>query len=201
LTKVTFLATQTVMYPGDEYAIAVIAVVIFVGVFGNIFVIITFKKNKTLRNPVSLTVANLAIVDTLQLFMAIYFNLFIKDEPGNKCKTNAYLIFTFAVISSWTLLLISVNRYIMICRPKFKHIANRKYNCRYHFLLDMGCHNSSPSTIWVVRVRVQFKSLHVYCLGDRSDVHSQFYIYCSIDTVLRYQFQLLSRVSFYSQQA
>jgi len=157
------------MYPGDgdEYAVAVIAVVIFVGVSGNIFVIITFKKNKTLRNPVSLPVANLAIVDTLQLFMAIYFNLFIKDEPGNKCKTNAYLIFTFAVISSWTLLLISVNRYIMICRPKFKHIANRKYNCRYHFLLDMG----------------------------------QFYIYRSIDTVLRYQFQLLSRVSFYSQQA
>jgi len=119
--------------PGNENAAYIIAfnvLVMIVGVFGNIFVIIIFKKNKTLRNPLSIPVANLAVVDVLQSCMGITFTLSVsegKQVIGNRlCQLEAFLTSTFVVVSTWTLLLISANRYIKICRPKLEFLVNKK---------------------------------------------------------------------------
>ena len=112
------------------YIIPFLVIVIIVGVIGNIFVIIIFKNNKTLQNPLSLPIANLAVVDTLQALLGILYILNLshgQQVVGNGlCQTKAYLLVTFTSASTWTLLLISINRYIKICRPKLLHLVKKR---------------------------------------------------------------------------
>ena len=114
----------------SAYIIAFTVLILLVGFFGNIFVLVTFKKNKTLRNPLSLPVANLAVVDTLQALCGVPY-IFTLSEGRQLvsnaiCQAEALLTSLFVVVSTWTLLLISVNRYIKICRPKLQHLVNKQ---------------------------------------------------------------------------
>ena len=71
----------------SAYIIAFTVLILLVGFFGNIFVLVTFKKNKTLRNPLSLPVANLAVVDTLQALCGVPY-IFTLSE-GRQLVSNA----------------------------------------------------------------------------------------------------------------
>ena len=97
-------------------------VVTVLGVLMNTAVLYTFKKNKPLRSPtnifiIGMTVSNLGhatLGNTLSWVSALNGS-WIAGDAG--CTLAAFMVFAFGLTSLYQLAAVSIDRYIVICKP------------------------------------------------------------------------------------
>ena len=113
------------VYPTWAVGLAgfVVAVIVLLGIVGNIFVIAIIFNTKKLKGKGHALIANLAVADTLQavnlIFMLVAIangGTWILNEAA--CQAHAYMTVEFVLASMLTLCAVSVNRYFLIVRPK-----------------------------------------------------------------------------------
>ncbi|XP_036593160.1 melanopsin [Trichosurus vulpecula] len=101
---------------------ATILVVGFTGVLGNLLVIYTFCRSRSLRTPANMFVINLAISDFFMsftqapvFFASSLYKRWIFGEKG--CEFYAFCGALFGITSMITLMVIALDRYLVITRP------------------------------------------------------------------------------------
>ncbi|KAG5681740.1 hypothetical protein PVAND_011149 [Polypedilum vanderplanki] len=92
------------------------------GFIGNLLVIITVIFNQQMRNTTNLLIFNLSFADLLFICFCIPFtgvDYSLSWWPFGEfwCKTVQFLIFCTAYISIYTLVLMSLDRYLAVCFP------------------------------------------------------------------------------------
>ncbi|KAK2709167.1 allatostatin-A receptor-like [Artemia franciscana] len=97
-------------------------IVVIVGLFGNALVVIVVAANQQMRNTTNLLIINLAIADLLFIvfcvpFTACYYALPSWPFGDTWCKIVQYLIIVTAYISVYTLVLMSLDRYLAVVHP------------------------------------------------------------------------------------
>ncbi|XP_043836097.1 melanopsin [Dromiciops gliroides] len=101
---------------------ATILVVGFTGVLGNLLVIYTFCRSRSLRTPANMFIINLAISDFFMsftqapvFFASSLYKRWIFGEKG--CEFYAFCGALFGITSMITLMVIALDRYFVITRP------------------------------------------------------------------------------------
>lgn len=131
-------AVQAYVYSSvDRILITVFMPIIFtIGVLGNIAVIVVFFRIKGMRTVTNHYLTNLAIADLIFLLLAVtdrwvlYVSSPIIDDYSYTsrafCKTFPYIQDASIIVSCYTVILVTVERYIAICWPhKFKQLSTR----------------------------------------------------------------------------
>ena len=107
-----------------------LTIVIAVGVIGNIMVCVVFGLTKELHTSINMLIVNLAVADILQslnmTFMIISVNHGKWALGYEMCEVNGFVTIAFIVTSLISLFLISVNRYIKICKPSKQNVFSKK---------------------------------------------------------------------------
>lgn len=98
------------------------AMIIFIGVFGNILVITVVALNRQMRNSTNTLIINLALADLLFLafcvpFTAADFALPIWVFAPEWCACLYYFQFVTAYASVWTLVLMAFDRFLAVVFP------------------------------------------------------------------------------------
>ncbi|XP_070547193.1 adenosine receptor A2b-like [Ptychodera flava] len=106
------------------------SIVIVVGTVGNLVVLITGCKRRRRTAVYTVFIVNLALCDLYRvlvdapLIKLVLINLSISDDLRNVsetiCGIGTYVTLVFGSCSVWTMLAISVERYVAICHP-FKY--------------------------------------------------------------------------------
>ncbi|XP_070496167.1 allatostatin-A receptor-like [Chironomus tepperi] len=114
-------------YERLEHIVSIVVPIFFsligiTGFIGNLLVIITVVFNQQMRNTTNLLILNLSFADLLFICFCIPFtgaDYSLSFWPfGNFwCKTVQYLIICTAYISIYTLVLMSLDRYLAVCFP------------------------------------------------------------------------------------
>ena len=136
-------ATAGFAYPANLLIIVTIYffVITFVGIVGNLLVILIYLKNKTINDQVlNIFTVNMAILDilaSLNLILVIY-----SLAKGNQwtlgfvaCQIQGSIISSLITASLFNILAISVNRYIKICRINRLHWMNSQRNIKITVIL------------------------------------------------------------------
>ncbi|XP_052810757.1 neuropeptide CCHamide-1 receptor-like [Mya arenaria] len=102
------------------------AIIFLIGVVGNVTLIMTVLKNKSLRNTPNIFVVSLSIGDLLLLlcsvpFSSTLFTCFSWPFGRFLCKFNEYMQTLSLGVSVFTLTALSGDRYIAIVHPMSKH--------------------------------------------------------------------------------
>ena len=99
------------------------SLILMVGVIGNSLVLYVVAANKNMRRPKNLLITNLAIADLLFIIMCVPFSAAAYATPhhwpfGNIfCKIFETTTYYTALVSVYTLLLISTERFLAISYP------------------------------------------------------------------------------------
>lgn len=121
----------------DRILITVFMPIIFtIGVLGNIAVIVVFFRIKGMRTVTNHYLTNLAIADLIFLLLAVTdrWVLYVTSPIVNDysytsrafCKAFPYIQDASIIVSCYTVILVTVERYIAICWPhKFKQLSTR----------------------------------------------------------------------------
>ena len=110
-----------------EHVVAIFVPIIFgiitvVGFIGNLLVMIVVISNKQMRNTTNLLIINLAVADLLFIIICVPFTGAMYALPvwpfGNVfCKIYQYMIHVTAYASAYTLVLMSLDRYLAVVHP------------------------------------------------------------------------------------
>ena len=99
-------------------------IVVSMALIGNLLVMLTIYKNAHMRTVVNIFLANLACSDFLfaaiSIFDPIAYMLSGWYAGEGTCKIQSYLIEVFYTCSILTLVAVSCERYLAICRPHLK---------------------------------------------------------------------------------
>ncbi|KAL8610537.1 hypothetical protein ACOMHN_060457 [Nucella lapillus] len=103
------------------------------GVMGNILIILTLLTQPSLRSLHNLFIGNLALADLAVVGYCLPFwllDLLLGHYPvlgPTHCALNAFLLVLGHVASIFTLVLISFNRYLHVCRPSlYRQLFSRR---------------------------------------------------------------------------
>ena len=118
------------VYSVRVFVTVYLALLLSAGVIGNGLVCAIFISKRNLRTSINIIVFSLAIADILQscnmVFMIVSLNQGRWPLGYIFSQINGFVTISFVVTSLLHLFLISMNRYIMICLPKYKHLLSRK---------------------------------------------------------------------------
>ena len=109
-----------------------LAVVIFIGIFGNILVIIVSYRRTRIKTKGNAVIGSLAVADLLEslnmIFMLVSLAHFGDWIFGDFiCQLNAFLTVEFVMVSMFNLAVISVNRYFMVVKPNlYKKVFSKR---------------------------------------------------------------------------
>merc|ERR1711962_1625765 len=126
--------------PGSAIIIIVIKLIFLIifitlGIVGNCTVIISIRKYRKLQTVPNFFVFNLAVADLLfsLLGMPMILITTVCDQwvlGDFLCKLNGLLNSTFCTTSIWTLVMIGVNRYLSVARPRdIRKIYTKRRTC------------------------------------------------------------------------
>ncbi|XP_062586582.1 allatostatin-A receptor-like [Saccostrea cucullata] len=113
----------------------IFGLIVLVGIVGNALVIVVILAKKKLQNTTNILVVSLATADLLFVVFCASFtaaNYAISYWPfGNVwCKLVNFISHVCAYASVWTLVLLSIDRYIAVVHPVLsKRIRNRQNTC------------------------------------------------------------------------
>lgn len=97
--------------------------IIFVlGLFGNALVVLVVASNQQMRNTTNILIINLAMADLLFIIFCVPFtaaDYVMRYWPFGEiwCKTVQYLIIVTAYVSVYTLVIMSVDRFLAVVYP------------------------------------------------------------------------------------
>ena len=110
-----------------EQIFAIVAPVLFsictvIGIVGNILVITVVVSNNQMRNTTNLLITNLAIADLSFIIMCVPFTATIYAVASwpfgiTWCKIYQYTIYVTCYVSVYTLVLMSLDRYLAVVHP------------------------------------------------------------------------------------
>ena len=109
------------------------SLIVVIGFLGNLLVIVVIIINKQMRNAMNLLILNLAVADICFILFCVPFTgaeyVLPKWPFGDVwCKIVQFLIYVFAYASVYTLVLMSLHRYLAIVCPlssiSFRNQAN-----------------------------------------------------------------------------
>ncbi|XP_064652389.1 allatostatin-A receptor-like [Lineus longissimus] len=112
-------------------SIVVCCIIVLTGVLGNLLVIIAVFINKQMGNTPNILIASLAVADlsfiVLCVPFATYAALRAKWPVGQaSCKVLSYATFATSCISIFTLILMSLDRYLAIVHPASRNIRTKR---------------------------------------------------------------------------
>ncbi|XP_065652489.1 alpha-1B adrenergic receptor-like [Hydra vulgaris] len=142
------------------------SICIFLGIVINLFVIIIILKNKRLRTTTNLFILNLATADLLFTVFgisAIFYKDFQKtlSKQNSICVVIGFFTLLFLTTSIWTLVMISINRYLNVAKA---HVIKTLYTRRKTVFIIAG--------VWIFSVFIsappligwsEFKSTSSFC--------------------------------------
>ena len=121
----------TKMDPDHGYVIAIFTtifvplifgLIVLVGIFGNALVIIVVITNAQMRSTTNMLILNLAVADLLFITLCVPFTA--TDYALNYwpfgllwCQTVQYLIYATSYVSIYTLILMSIDRFMAVVFP------------------------------------------------------------------------------------
>ena len=137
---------------------------LFLGLSGNILILIVLGRNKELHSSINLLLCNLVVADLLRMIFSVSFELFvinkigevvspIRTDPGPSgsifCKAmfNLPQVFTFAFV--FTLLAMTIERFVAIVFP-FKAFVF-KHKSKWIIFV-----------VWIAAVSLQMPGLYAY---------------------------------------
>lgn len=96
--------------------------IVLVGIFGNALVIIVVATNVQMRSTTNLLILNLAVADLLFIILCVPFtatDYVLNSWPFGLvwCQTVQYLIYFTSYVSIYTLILMSIDRFIAVVYP------------------------------------------------------------------------------------
>ena len=109
-------------------------VICFLGFFGNLLVIIVVVFNQQMRNTTNLLILNLAFADMFFIIICVPFTAATYAMPiwpfGNAwCKIYQYMLNVTAYASVYTLVLMSLDRYLAVVHPISSMTLRTDINC------------------------------------------------------------------------
>jgi len=112
------------------------AIVVFIGFFGNLLVVLVVTFNKQMRNTTNLLILNLAVADLLFVVICVPSTGTIYALPHDWpygdvwCKLVQYLIIAMAYVSIYTLVFMSLDRFLAVVYPIESMTLRTESNCR-----------------------------------------------------------------------
>ncbi|CAB4066029.1 ASTA-R [Lepeophtheirus salmonis] len=113
------------------------SIVALVGLFGNLLVVMVVTFNKQMRNTTNLLILNLAVADILFIVFCVPFTAtgyaLPHDWPFGDywCKIVQFLIYGTAFISIYTLVLMSLDRFLAVVYPIESMTWRTERNCLF----------------------------------------------------------------------
>ncbi|XP_046408877.1 allatostatin-A receptor-like [Ischnura elegans] len=100
----------------------IFGIIVLVGLFGNALVVVVVAANQTMRSTTNLLIINLAVADLLFIVFCVPFTATDYALPywpfGDAwCKIVQYLIVVTALASVYTLVLMSLDRFLAVVHP------------------------------------------------------------------------------------
>ena len=112
--------------------VALMTIVSYIGVPGNILILVAVLTNKNLRRLSNVLIVNLAVADLLITGLNVPFAIVGVLHPEFLYKVPRFCIAIGAIsvttcgCSIWTLMAISLDRYLHICHPNFPSLLTRR---------------------------------------------------------------------------
>ena len=133
-----------------------------IGVVSNILSFIIFSRKKFQNTIFSTYFRCLVTFDTLTIsllinkFFELNFNIYFRDFSNELCKFRYYFIYSVFPISGWTLVLISIDRFMNISFPnKFLFIKRVKFQFSMcFFVLGFNLAYYFPNLFYYIKVNV-----------------------------------------------
>jgi len=112
------------------------SIVCLIGFFGNNLVILVVTFNKQMRNTTNLLILNLAVADVLFIVCCVPFTATTYALPHNWpfgdvwCRMVQYLIYFLALVSIYTLVLMSLDRFLAVVYAVESMTWRTESNCK-----------------------------------------------------------------------
>jgi allatostatin receptor len=96
--------------------------IVLIGIFGNALVIIVVATNSQMRSTTNMLILNLAVADLLFIILCVPFtatDYILNFWPFGLvwCQTVQYLIYATSYVSIYTLILMSIDRFMAVVFP------------------------------------------------------------------------------------
>ena len=113
----------------------VFGLIVFVGIFGNALVIIVVATNAQMRSTTNMLILNLAVADLLFIVLCVpstATDYVLNSWPFGLvwCQTVQYLIYATSYVSIYTLILMSIDRFMAVVFPVSKYFLTYKVNSK-----------------------------------------------------------------------
>lgn len=100
----------------------VFGLIVLVGIFGNALVIIVVSTNAQMRSTTNMLILNLAVADLLFIILCVpstATDYVLNSWPFGLvwCQTVQYLIYATSYVSIYTLIMMSIDRYMAVVFP------------------------------------------------------------------------------------
>lgn len=154
-------------------ACAFVPVILF-GIFGNIILLIIISKNRSLRTPTNLLIANMAVADLATVLICpvvfMFHDFYQNYQLGAfGCKSEGFLQASLLVTGVLNLCAVSYDRLTAIVLPQEKRVTIKGAKKIMLSTWIMGCAISSPLLIYrTYKERVWKDFLECYCSENTS---------------------------------
>lgn len=105
--------------------------IVFVGIFSNIFMFIVFNRNALAKISVSIYFRVMAVINCfisvtfLKEFLTFQYKITLADRSTFLCKSISYTIYAVSSMAAWFLVLAGLDRFLVIAHPTRFHFIQK----------------------------------------------------------------------------
>lgn len=147
------------------------SLVFVVGLVGNVLVVLVVLKNPCMRSVTNYFLVNLAISDILVCLFCVPINLLSNLFSGwvfgsVMCKMVPFFQGLSVSASVNTLMAISIDRYIAICRPLQHHVTRKAARCTIAVIWTVSAAIMSPWIVYYNQIDFSTPVQTIYVCGQ-----------------------------------